>query len=112
MAGEGGCLALPCGPTLCFKYEARGHNRLVMTNQCGCDKGIFYSRERDSKNVFKQAIPFKGRTTFHNSICATHACSEGDNGSGVCCLVPLMCRISSGTVRTAWAERYVATANK
>ena len=96
-----------------------------MTNLCGFDRNSgFYTRERDSKKQNRlggQDGDTKKQMIIHNSICATHTCTGGGadgNGGGTCCgcITPLMCRISSGTVRTAWADRYgsadVATANK
>ena len=97
----------------------------MITNLCGCDHNSgFYSRERDSKKQNRfggKEGDLKKQMIIHNSICATHTCAGGggnNNGGGACwgCITPLMCRISSGTVRTAWADRYgsadVATANK
>ena len=93
-----------------------------MTNQCGCPSDTFYTRECDSKkqNRFggKEGEDEK-QIIIHNSICATHTCAGGGDdgkGGGACwgCITPLMCHISSGAVRTAWANRYgsadVATA--
>mmetsp|Transcript_10228 Transcript_10228/g.30044 ORF Transcript_10228/g.30044 Transcript_10228/m.30044 type:complete len:286 (+) Transcript_10228:191-1048(+) len=116
-----GILLLPLGcPCWCFKFEARGHNRLMMTNLCGCDRHDGYSRERDSKNFKRNVFQHKGEGNpwmiIHNSICATHICgyhsvgrdvSGNPNGGVFCwgCITPLMCRIP-GTVRTAWTDRY------
>ena len=76
----------PVGPAWLFKLEAHGHNRLMMTNQCGfpisanCCEGHykFYKRERDSlvwkkPNVFRQDDGKGGGNMLwvHNSFCAT-----------------------------------------
>ena len=98
----------------------------MITNLCGFHRNSgFYTRERDSKKQNRlggQDGDIEKQIIIHNSNCATHTCGGKSNddggGGGTCwgCITPLMCRISSGTVRTAWADRYgsadVATANK
>ena len=102
----------PVGPVWLFKLEAHGHNRLMMTNQCGipiypdtcCSHGKFYSRERGSKkNMFKMKENKDCCNTldFHNSSCLTF---YGCQWICFCCL-PVMCRIPfSGPSRTALPE--------
>ena len=97
----------------------------MITNLCGFHRNSgFYTRERDSKEQNRfggKEGDSKKQIDIHNSICLSHSCGGGggDNNGGCacwCCITPLMCRIRSGTVRTAWADRYgsadVATANK
>ena len=101
----------PVGPAWCFKLEAHGHNKLMMTNQCGlpisanfCEGYYkFYKREKE-QNVFKQVdAKGEGLNTLwvHNSFCATFfGCMW------VCLLcMPVTFRIPfSGPWRTALPE--------
>ena len=102
----------PVGPAWCFKLEAHGHNKLMMTNQCGipicandCEGHYkFYKREK-AQNVFKQveANGEGGMNTLwvHNSFCATFFGCQW-----VCILCkPVTFRIPfSGPWRTALPE--------
>ena len=102
----------PVGPAWCFKLEAHGHNKLMMTNQCGipicandCEGHYkFYKREK-AQNVFKQveANGEAGMNTLwvHNSFCATFFGCQW-----VCILCkPVTFRIPfSGPWRTALPE--------
>ena len=109
--GEGGCcVVVPLGGPWCFKLEAHGHNRLRMTNQCGCPispdtfcaHGKVYNRVlRDGafgpkKNMFKQKDDKEGcegcnTLDFHDSCCL---CLTFGGCQGIClCCLPVMCRI-------------------